>query len=128
MNVRIAAQTLSSSVADAIEYLLFSGHPIFQGVEATIRLIRIIDKLFDLLNSRSPRSIGYKSPLRIINRCIWEDTVNSSVHYLAGLKDTNGVPLLHHRRKTFVTGLILISTSTKKLANIILNQEITLIS
>ena len=47
------------------------------------------------------------------------------VHYLAGLKDTNGVSLLHHRRKTFVTGLILISTGTKKLANIILNQEIT---
>ena len=125
MNVRIAAQTLSSSVADTIEYLLFSGHPKFQGAEATIRFIRIIGKLFDLLNSRSPRSSGHKSPLRIINRCIWEDTVDSSVHYLAGLKDTNGVSLLHHRRKTFVTGLILISTSTKKLANIILNQEIT---
>ena len=121
MNVRIAAHTLSSSVADAIEYFLFSA-------EATIRFIRIIDKLFDLLNSRSPRSSGYKSPLRIINRCIWGDTVDSSVHCLAGLKDTNGVSLLHHRRKTFVTGLILISTSTKKLANIILNQEITLFS
>ena len=51
--------------------------------------------------------------------------MDSSMHYIAGLKDTNGVSLLHHRRKTFVTGLILISTSTKKLANIILNQEIT---
>ena len=51
--------------------------------------------------------------------------MGSRVHCLAGLKYTNGVSLLHHRQKTFVTGFILISTSTKKLANIILNQEIT---
>ena len=45
MHVRIAAQTLSSSVADAIEFLLSSGHPQFQGAEATIRFIRVIDCL-----------------------------------------------------------------------------------
>ena len=94
-------------------HIAFHRHKMNVRIEATIRFIRIIDKLFDLLNSRSPRSSGYKSPLRIINRCIWEDTVDSRVHYLAGLNDTNGVSLLHHRRKTFVTGLILISTSTK---------------
>ena len=44
-------KTLSSSVADAIEFLMSSGHTKFQGADATIRFIRVIDKLFDLLNS-----------------------------------------------------------------------------
>ena len=85
----------------------------FQRAKATIQFIRVIDKLFDLLNSQSPRGTGYKVPLRIINRCIKEDTIDSSIKCLAGLKDANGLSLLQHRRKTFVSGLILISTTTK---------------
>ena len=37
INVRIAAQTPSSSVADAIEFLRSSSHQLFQGAEGTIR-------------------------------------------------------------------------------------------
>ena len=36
MNVKVAAQTLSSSVADTIEFLMKNDHPLFQGAEATI--------------------------------------------------------------------------------------------
>ena len=62
MNVKVTAQTLSSSVADAIEYLMTSGHPKFADAEETIRFIRIIDKLFDLLNSRNQFGKGFKNP------------------------------------------------------------------
>ena len=120
MNVSIAAQTVSSSVADAIEFLQSSGHPLFQGATGTIQFIRVIDKLFDLLNSRNPRGNGYKSPLRSSSKELWEATIDSSVEYLLGLKDLNGLPLLKSRRKTFVIGLILISLSTKALADVLL--------
>ena len=40
MNVRLAAQTFSSSVADAIQFLMESGLPEFKNAEATIFLIR----------------------------------------------------------------------------------------
>ena len=50
----IAAQTLSSSVADAIEFLMMPSHPCFANAGGTVEVIRIIDKLFDLLNARNP--------------------------------------------------------------------------
>ena len=40
MNVKFAAQTLSSAVADAIEFLMFSKHPNFKHAEGTINFIR----------------------------------------------------------------------------------------
>lgn len=55
MKVALAAQTLSQSVADALEYcekdLKLKE---FQGSEAIITFIRSIDCLFDFLNSQNP--------------------------------------------------------------------------
>ncbi|KAF0724242.1 Uncharacterized protein FWK35_00027776, partial [Aphis craccivora] len=63
MKVKLAAQTLSSGVADEIEYLQQKGEPSFQNSDATICFIRQIDRIFDILNSRIPFSKGYKSPI-----------------------------------------------------------------
>ena len=55
MNVSLAAQTLSSSVAEAIEFLdkvLKTSE--FEGSAGTVKFIKIIDRLFDILNSRNP--------------------------------------------------------------------------
>ena len=54
MTVSVAAQTLNSSVADALEFLMESGHPLFSNASATIRFV--IDQLFDLLNSKNSAS------------------------------------------------------------------------
>ena len=54
MNVKLAAETLSTSVADAIENLREDKKiPEFEGSEATCKFISIIDKLFDICNSQS---------------------------------------------------------------------------
>ena len=92
----MAFQTLSSSVADAIEFLMVSEHPLFKGTEATIKFIRMIDKLFDLLNSRNLYGKSYKQPLRLSNKAYWENTVSESIDYLKNLSDVNGVPLITH--------------------------------
>ena len=65
MKVNIAVQTLSASVADAIEFCrvhlkLYQ----FAGSEATVRFLRLIDRLFDLLNSRNPLAKGYSQSSR----------------------------------------------------------------
>ena len=52
MNVKLAVQVFSKSVANALEYLLKQGHEQFKGCEATIRFIRIMNNLIDILNSR----------------------------------------------------------------------------
>ena len=90
MNVSVAAQTLSSSVADALEFLMESGHPSFIDAAGTIRFIRVIDKLFDLHNSKNLHARGYKKPLKIIDIAIWMDTIEKSISYLSQLKDING--------------------------------------
>ena len=73
MNVKVAAQTLSSSVADAIEFLMVSGNPLFQEAHATIVFIRMIDKIFDLLNSKNLRSSGFKKTTSIERRSEMEE-------------------------------------------------------
>lgn len=68
MNVKIAVETLSSSVADFMEYLLSRKHPQFVNAAPTIRFIRMADKLFDIFNSRNMRNNNlFKRPLNSEN-------------------------------------------------------------
>ena len=123
MNVQIACQTLSSSVADSIEFLMNSGHPSFQNAEGTIEFIRVVDKLYDLLNVRNPHGRGFKQALRLEKENMWNETIESSIKYLLALKDINGTPLILHRRKTFITGFIVCALSTRMLALELLNKN-----
>jgi len=113
MNVSIAAQTLSSSVADAIEFLM-----------KTIKFIRIIDRLFDVLNTKNLFGKGFKKPFSPTNFDYLNSIITESVQYLSLLTDTSGLPLLNHRRKTFVIGLIINAKSTACLSHRLLNQTI----
>ena len=113
MKVKIAGQTLSSSVADAIEFLMVSQHPSFLGANGTIRFIRVIDKLFDMLNSRNTNCKSFKKPLYPHDQLYWKDFLNDTITYLSKLTEKNCIPLLLHRRKTFVLGLIIAAKSTE---------------
>ena len=105
MNVALAAQTLSSSVADAIDYLRKIGHPAFQGSEETVKFIRTIDRTFDLLNSRNPYGKGYKQPIRPESLNYYEGLVLELSKYISSLS-IDGTPILNHRRKTFAVGFM----------------------
>ena len=94
MNVSVCAQTISASVANAIEFLKDNDHQYFTGSSATIHFIRVIDRLFDLLNSRNPRSKGFKSPLRIADKALWFNVIDESIAYLGRLKNIDHIPLL----------------------------------
>jgi hypothetical protein len=63
MKVNIACETLSNSTASAIEYLESSGVPEMQGSGPTVRFIRTINFLFDVLNSKSQFERGDKAVL-----------------------------------------------------------------
>lgn len=91
MKVNLAAQALSSSVADVIEYCTNTLKlREFQGSEATtVRFIRIIDRLFDVLNSRSPFAKGYKSTLRVSNKEVWHSFFLPAEQYILNIKDIN---------------------------------------
>ena len=123
INVKVEAQTLSSSVANAIEYLMTSGHAKFADVEGTIRFICIIDKLFDLLNLRNPFGKGFKKPLFLYDAARWKSTIDTLASYLLSLTGNSGVPLIRHRRKTFILGFIAASKSVRELAYLLLTRK-----
>lgn len=56
MDVRLAAENLSSSVANAMEHLMKGGVKSFQNCKETIKFTRIIDKVFDIFNSKKEKS------------------------------------------------------------------------
>jgi hypothetical protein len=116
MKVKLAAQTLSASVADA---LLFCDRelklPEFHNCAATVRFIRIIDRLFDLMNSRNPVAKGYKSPMKPENEHCWRPFLNEAIKYLQGLKLPTGELLTSTKRKTGVIGFILTARSLQEM-------------
>ena len=116
-------KVLSSSVADAIQFLKDAGVPGFDDADGTIFFLRKIDQLFDLLNSRSSFGKGFKRPLSLGWIDIWTDVIDSSCHYLEGLTAPNGIPLKHHAKKTFIKRFLLTAQSTKHLVKWLLTRE-----
>ena len=124
MKVNLAAQSLSSSVADAIEYCTKTLKlPQFQGSEATVKFLRVIDRLFDLLNSRNPFGRGYKAPLRASNKTIWEPCLDETYKYISGLKSPDGMLMTSTWRKTGFVGFLAAIKSTKQLFHELVGKE-----
>ncbi len=119
MNVRLAAQTLSSSVANAIEFLNKSTKlPSFCNSHGTVKFIHTIDRLFDILNSRNPIAKGFKTPLRPKNKDTWEEILMSTASYLLSLKTNTpeGQLISTSQRKTVVIGFVACIKSTISMA------------
>ena len=107
MNVKIAVQALSSSVADAIDFLRIDlGLPEFAGSEKTTDFIRCVDKLFDLMNSKTPAAKGYKHPMNNTNFDNRKEWLNNCKTYIEELTDVQGQRLTMGRRKTAWVGFL----------------------
>ena len=100
MKVNIAAQTLSSSVADAIDFCRQELQlDQFKDSEATTRFIRMFDRLFDMFNSRNPFCCNYKAPLRVSNELFWTQFLEEAYMYIEGLRDISGGLICSGRKK-----------------------------
>lgn len=64
MSVRLAAELLSNSCADALEFLKSESEE-FSDVDATVKFIRVFNDIFDIMNStkKSTTSTGFKRPI-----------------------------------------------------------------
>ena len=72
--------------------------------------------MFDLLNVKNPHGKGFKQAIRLENKLLWENTISEGIGYLLSLTDLNNVPLITHRRRTFVKGFIIAALSTRDLS------------
>lgn len=86
MRVQYVAQTLSSSMADSLQYLKNINFPGFENVEATVEYCRAIDRIFDFLNSKSKFSKAFKSPIYYNTIEKLEEIIIPLIKYLYTLK------------------------------------------
>lgn len=65
MNVRLAVQTLSNSVADALEQLCEDGYEDFVACDKTVKFLRLSNNVFDVMNYGEGKTTDdqYKNPL-----------------------------------------------------------------
>ena len=107
MKVKLAAQTLSSSVADALEFCEKDANlPEFRNCSATVEFIRFVDRMFDFLNSRHLLMVGFKQPIKKENFQYLKKNAYQIANYFLNLRDMNGQALVKGKRKTFIIGFV----------------------
>ncbi|XP_042146141.1 uncharacterized protein LOC121835739 [Ixodes scapularis] len=100
MKVNLAAQAINSSVADALEFCdIDLKNGTFTDSEATVKLIWIFDKLFDMMNSKNPVVKSFKAPLRMSTHHLCKPFFEETASHILGLKDVTGLPLYLTKRK-----------------------------
>lgn len=125
MKVKYAAQTLSSSTSDALDFLRSINNPNFFNSNATSEYCRTIDRLFDFLNSRNPYSKGFKSAIFEKNISTLESIIIPLINYLYTLDITkNNIckPLHVSENKTFVLGFATAVKSMFSIAKSMFNE------
>lgn len=116
MSVRIAAQTLSNGTADAIEFLCISNVKEFYGCAATVKFIRRINNVFDIMNSKTDSGIGFKRSLSPETKCEYFQYFDESIEYFQNIKlNVNGKSILKTRSKTPFFGFIVDLTNFREL-------------
>lgn len=118
----MAAQTLSSSVAKALDFVRDIVIEGFEDVDPTILLIQTIDHLFDVLNSRTPFAPGFKRPISLANYTEIEQFLSFAKELILSL-EANGQPLVSSPRHTGFVGFIFCIESFLALSKELLTQE-----
>lgn len=87
MKVKLAAQLLSQSVADALTFCKDSLKlQTFQGSAATIKFLKIFNDLFDIFNSKSLKQNGFLKPINSDNFEQIKQKLKDTVGYINGLQ------------------------------------------
>lgn len=131
MKVDLAVETLSESTASSIEFLLRKNIPEFVGAEATIKFIRVWNRLFDIFNSKKEQNEDmFKSVLSQKNADEIFKFFEYAIKYIKGLKvenDKGNLIFVHKSRlNTGFNGFIIDMISLKHLfQNLVQNHIYT---
>lgn len=123
MKVRLASQLFSNSVADALECCAKKNMPGFENVEGTVNCLKVINNLFDTLNSRNMAQLHFKKPLNPHNKKYIFEFLKNTESYLISLKQLNGTEVVHSSRKTGFIGFLVCIKSLKALYGQIVETE-----
>jgi len=84
MHVLLAVQTFSNNATDAIEYCMNDLKlPEFQGAEAEVKFCRLMNDIFDILNTRNFLSKNtYNKPIKQNNKDLILQFMNQRIVYI----------------------------------------------
>lgn len=74
------------SIADAMQHQLDKGNLAFKGCETTIVFIRMMNDLFDIMNSSKGRGYGLKKPMSNSNSEEVTKVLRNTYNYFKGLQ------------------------------------------
>lgn len=106
MKVRLAAETLSESVASSMETLLKCNYPEFADCQATVKFIRFFNRLFDILNTEEDDPNPFKSPISPLNKEAIFSFFDESSQFIQ-LLELNGQKLIHSQQRTGFRGFLI---------------------
>ena len=78
----------------------------FKGSEATVKCARLMDHLFDVLNSQNSLAHDFKAAIRTANANLWTPFLDEAFTYICTLKDAGGHLMSSTRRKTLFVGFL----------------------
>ena len=120
--VSLAAQTLSNSVAKALDFMRLLGIEQFANSEGTSLLIIVIDQTFDVLNVRTPFGKGYKRPLSAENLHELKLFSESVESFICSLEDLHGNQIVKTRKSTGFVGFVFCLRSLIAVSQVILKD------
>lgn len=125
MRVKIAAQTLSRSVSDALIFLEKDLKLAdFQGASATAEFILVFNNLFDIFNSRNLYSTyKYKRPISDRNKDFTFSYLNYAKNYILGLTEDNDLVTQCGRKTGFLGFLICVESINNLYTDLVLNTS-----
>lgn len=132
MRVKIAVETISTSTADALEFLMKQGHSEFKGAGPTIKFIRQFDRLFDIFNttihSKDSSENPFKRRLSAENAADIFSFIDEAIDYIKSLQIRANVgarltPLCSSLNKTGFQGWIINMQSLKALYEKLVVQD-----
>ncbi|VEN47124.1 unnamed protein product [Callosobruchus maculatus] len=114
MKVKLATQTLSKSVADALLYLSQDlKSPQFANAEPTARFVELFSNIFDVFNSRNRfAKYHFKRPLSPATEDSFFEFLNKMEEYIHSLK-LNNTPISQSPRKVGFLGFLICIKSLK---------------
>ena len=116
MNVKLAAQMLSDSVAGALEFCHKENIPGFEDALLTARFVRTFNRLFDIFNSRNLLASCFKAPLSSENINSVLQQLELDFKYIQSLKcPSSGKLMTSTNRKTGFLGFLIAIFNIKRL-------------
>lgn len=106
MKVVLAVQTISNSVANALEFLRQTNET-FSECSGTIEFVHLFNDMFDVLNSMSTEVDGFKKPLSVDNFDLYHHAFQYVENYIRSITLSNGTPILKSPNKTGFLGILI---------------------